>query len=253
MSGRLKTTHPHPFPHHRLHVSRPPGSVACAKIRGIYMKMARGSCISTVALLTIFWSGCISNPDAGPNGFSGDPQESDPSGDQTDTLISIYHASRHPVLAIPGGRPIIGSESGGFILGFNTTQNTTAILFEVAWNDTIQDLDTKLYLNVPFPCEPSFTITCIVDEVPQIALHVAGMRPGQFQNTNGAVGLPDNPSRILVEKEQLLELMPLCKDECEWSAGSAAKGPYIDLEWHAFVTVFDGMEIPEGYTAIPWL
>lgn len=137
-------------------------------------------------------------------------------------------------------------------LDYNVTRNTTAILVEVRWNDTLQDLDARTWPNdvdaCPPPSDPAdpFSVgdaaVCTLDDA-------SGYGP--YSNRGGDAGAGDSPSRLLVNQTDIATVQAQCgRDPCAWQAFAWARTPVADLEWDLWVSVFEG-PVPDGYTAIP--
>ncbi len=204
---------------------------------------------AALAFLTAL-SGCAS-----PAQELMDPMESE---DKEGGEIIVYGRSFYLEAASPLRHPIPGTSYEFSSQHFNTTPDATAIVVEVAWNDTFQDLDAELKFEEDIPCHTGFpSATCTVLDPtghPQALVnHWLGQDVGQFKNDGGSLGAPDNPSRIIVEGDDLRHLSYYCEEICEWYTSADNKGPFIDLDWHLYISIFYGVEIPDGYTAIPWL
>lgn len=171
--------------------------------------------------------------------------------DQTSAAYSlVYHIEGYTELAVFAGLPAPGSQ-GGPVLRFNTTENLTAVVLEVAWNDTVQDLDAALSADVNGIC---FDPPNCVHPLSSLS-GTAYTSFGDFYNQNGTVGDPDSPSRIVVKGLALQDVLDECASPCEWGAGALTKGkgPWVQVSWNLWVTVFYNEEPPSSYTAVPWL
>ncbi len=202
--------------------------------------------VSAVVLL----SGCTTST---PQPLNAEDASVSPSNELE---VVLHHKKFHIDAASPFGHTVPNQT---FITPyFNATPDAMAILVEVAWNDTFQDLDAELKFKEDIPCHTGFpSAACTVLDPtghPQALVNNwLGQDVGQFKNRDGLPGAPDSPSRILVERDTLRILGAYCEENCTWFPSLENKGPFVDLEFHLFVSVFYGQAPPPGYTAIPWL
>lgn len=135
-------------------------------------------------------------------------------------------------------------DTEGWQLEFPVAAGATAVVVEVAWNDTVQDLDAVLggangcFDHVPFP---EFVAECMVDLVRGDGTY------GYWWNKEGSVGMPDSPSRIVATGPQLQDA-----GEGTWTAYIWSKDVNVELGFHIFATVlYDGTD-PAAVSVIPW-
>lgn len=159
----------------------------------------------------------------------------------------VYAKHNTTTLGIFANPTITPGEGDHFGVSFNTTADVRAIMVEVAWNDTVQDLDAYLKADVEeCPYDDSLEdLACNVDNWSY------QYEFGVFQNKNGSPGMGDSPSRVLLDGDDLAEVIDACEGTCNWRALPWGRAPFADLEWHMWVSVFYE-DVPEGYTAIPW-
>lgn len=137
-------------------------------------------------------------------------------------------------------------------LDFPVPANATALVYEVVWDDDVQDLDAEL--TAPSACVPP-------EEVADFALAYAGMSPPhKFLDTDGMLGAPDDPSRITLDEATLAAAR--CEggappddgswgDRNYWAGAFRSKDANALLDWVVYASVFFGGPVPEGYTAVP--
>lgn len=129
-------------------------------------------------------------------------------------------------------------------LPFKVRDGATAVVVELAWNDTVQDMDAMLLAaNGCFDRHgfPDFLATCLADVV------VADGSQGTWWNKGGAIGMPDSVSRIVVDGEALA-----AGGTGEWLAYAWTKDANVGLAFHVYATVlYDGRD-PATFTAVPW-
>lgn len=162
-------------------------------------------------------------------------------------LPELYAAHGTTVVGV-WARPVVPGIDESPRLWFNVTGEQTGIVVELAWNDTVQDLDARINSRVDLCAQGDeiFFVFCAIAE----ALHIKV--PGDLWNDQGSLGDPDSPSRLVVTREEVQAFLELCGDPCHVSSYPWAQDPIVDVEWFLYVTVFYG-EVPEDYTAIPWL
>lgn len=209
-----------------------------------------------VCVVGLALAGCLGDEAApDPPGTSPADSPADPAPDSAEGAVEATLAADGRVLrATFASRGRMGVEvapgiagpqdSDGWQLRFPVEAGATAVVVEVAWNDTVQDLDAYLagakdcYDRVPFP---DMAVVCLGDLV------AADGTYGLWWNRDGAVGQPDSPSRIVATGAQLADA-----GTGTWQAHTWAKDASADLEFHVFATVlYDGSD-PAAFTAVPW-
>lgn len=161
----------------------------------------------------------------------------------------VTYTLHNTTLASVYANPILPDRWGSLGLGFRTDRNTTtAVLAELVWNDTAQDLDARLEADVRrCPWEDNLDWAACHASMP---LGDGGLEFGVFQNAQGVPGQGDSPSRAWADGERLLQVLDACSDPCNWTGYAWARTPIANIEWTLYVTVFEG-PVPDGFTAIP--
>ncbi|MHB1260508.1 MAG: hypothetical protein ACYC2H_02205 [Thermoplasmatota archaeon] len=122
--------------------------------------------------------------------------------------------------------------------------NVTALVVELEWTGAF-DLDPYLSrtdlpgcLATPTGCAESFT-----------AHYLDEGDDGNYWNKGGRFGSPDSPASIQVSTEAY-HSYDCAAEGCAWQARVQAKEAAVDVSGVLYVSVFRGVEIPAGYTAI---
>ncbi len=129
------------------------------------------------------------------------------------------------------------------LLLFPVARGAQAILVELAWNDTTQDLDPHLAGGADcFAVEENPAASCA-------EYAVGDGSAGKWWNRGGGTGAGDSVARIEVQGERLG--MYTC-DNCPWNATVWSRDVNRDVDWFLFATVFYDGPAPQGFTAVPW-
>jgi hypothetical protein len=162
--------------------------------------------------------------------------------------VQVFHKNG-TTLVSQYANPVLPSQWGSLGIDFKAAQNATAILVEVAWDDTTVDLDARAQADVK-RCPWTDPMDIAACATLGSALADGSFEFGVFQNTNGTPGAGDSPSRVLVDGEWLAEVLDACANPCPWTAYAWARTPAADVTWDLAVSVFYG-PVPPGYTALP--